>query len=102
MDQNSTLQQGTGLRSFGDLQTGDVFLLLPSLVSAISVIIIAILIHAIKKNKCDYCHNKAAVSLQENVEKRNVKRNEDPWIYSSVVFTVMETGPGVYTAAKAF
>ncbi|KAF3838701.1 hypothetical protein F7725_010469 [Dissostichus mawsoni] len=63
----------TGLRSFGDLQTGDVFLLLPSLVSAISAIVIAILIHTIKRNKCDYCHNKAAVSLQENVAKRNVK-----------------------------
>ncbi|XP_034063993.1 uncharacterized protein LOC117541050 isoform X3 [Gymnodraco acuticeps] len=106
--------EGTGLRSFGDLQTGDVFLLLPSVVSAISVIVIAILIHAIKKSKCDYCHDKAAVSLQENVAKINVKRNEDPWMYSTVVFTVMETSIGVtkegkaakreriYDAAKAF
>ncbi|KAK5924774.1 hypothetical protein CgunFtcFv8_017358 [Champsocephalus gunnari] len=106
--------EGTGLRSFGDLQTGDVFLLLPSVVSAISVIVIAILIHVIKKSKCDYCHDEAAVSLQENVAKINVKRNEDPWIYSTVVFTVMETSIGVtkegkaakreriYAAAKAF
>ncbi|XP_033997122.1 uncharacterized protein LOC117491319 [Trematomus bernacchii] len=100
--EGTTVETRTGLRSFGDLQTDDVFLLLPSVVSAISVIVIAILIHAIKKNKCNYCHNKGAVYLQENVAKRNVKRNEDPWIYSTAVFTVMETGPGVYTAAKAF
>ncbi|XP_033996985.1 uncharacterized protein LOC117491218 [Trematomus bernacchii] len=93
--------EGTGSRSFGDLQTDDVFLLLPSVVSAISVIVIAILIHTIKKNKCDYCHDKAAVSLQENVAKRNVKRNEDPWIYSTVVFTVMETSIGVTREGRA-
>ncbi|KAF3838705.1 hypothetical protein F7725_010473 [Dissostichus mawsoni] len=109
--------EGTGLRSFGDLQTDDVFCFCP------------ILIHAIKKNKCDYCHEKAAVSLQENVAKRNVKvslfqknvscilisfyqvrsciicitfpqRNEDPWIYSTVVFTVMETSIGVTREGK--
>ncbi|XP_034064051.1 uncharacterized protein LOC117541081 isoform X2 [Gymnodraco acuticeps] len=94
--------EGTTVETRTVSRTDDVFLLLPSVVSAISVIVIAILIHAIKRNKCDYCHNKAAVYLQENVAKRNVKRNEDPWIYSTVVFTVMETGPGVYTAAKAF
>ncbi|KAK5864515.1 hypothetical protein PBY51_015752 [Eleginops maclovinus] len=92
--------EGTTVERKTDLR--DLFLLLLSGVSTISVIVIAILIHAIKKHKCGFCHDKAAVNLQERAAKRNVKINEDPWIYSTVVFTVMETGCGVYTAAEAF
>ncbi|XP_063732462.1 uncharacterized protein LOC134859721 [Eleginops maclovinus] len=105
--------EATGSWPFGDLQNYD-FLLLPCGVSAISVIVIAILIYAIKKNQCGYCDDKAAVSLQEYVAKINLKRNENPWNYSTVVFTVMETSIGgtregkaakrerIYTSAKAF
>ncbi|XP_074505350.1 uncharacterized protein LOC141775659 isoform X1 [Sebastes fasciatus] len=105
--------EGTSSRSHGVLLTDSTFLSLQCAVWAICLIVIAVLIYAIKKNKCDYCNTKA-VSLQENVAKRNLKRNEDGWIYSTVVFTVMETGRGgkkdakaaererIYAAVKAF
>ncbi|KAK9518363.1 hypothetical protein VZT92_023672 [Zoarces viviparus] len=95
---------------FGD----GIFLVLLCAVFTISVTVAAVLIYATKKNKCDYCNNEAAVSLLENVAKRNLKRNEDTWIYSTVVFTVMESGSGgtrnakaaerekIYAAVKAF
>ncbi|KAK9518359.1 hypothetical protein VZT92_023668 [Zoarces viviparus] len=97
-----------------DLQKDDRVLILLVAVLAMSLIVIAVLIYATKKNKCDYCNNEAAVSLLENVAKRNLKRNEDTWIYSTVVFTVMESGSGgtrnakaaerekIYAAVKAF
>ncbi|XP_068571291.1 uncharacterized protein [Cebidichthys violaceus] len=100
----------TGSWSFGD----GTFLVLLCAVFTISVNVAAVLIYAIKKNKCDYCNNEAAVSLLENVAKRNLKRNEDAWIYSTVVFTAMESGRGgtrdaettererIYAAVKAF
>ncbi|XP_068571668.1 polymeric immunoglobulin receptor-like [Cebidichthys violaceus] len=100
----------TGSWSFGD----GTFLVLLCAVFTISVNVAAVLIYAIKKNKCDYCNNEAAVSLLENVAKRNLKRNEDTWIYSAVVFTAMKSGRGgtrdaettererIYAAVKAF
>ncbi|XP_068571651.1 uncharacterized protein [Cebidichthys violaceus] len=100
----------TGSWSFGD----GTFLVLLCAVFTISVNVAAVLIYAIKKNKCDYCNNEAAVSLLENVAKRNLKRNEDAWIYSTAVFTAMESGRGgtrdaettererIYAAVKAF
>ncbi|XP_031159117.1 uncharacterized protein LOC116052501 [Sander lucioperca] len=106
--------EGTGVWSSGIIQMDNTFLLLLCAVLAISVIVISVLINAIKKNKCGYCNNKAAVSLQENVAKRNLTRDEDAWIYSAVVFTVMKTGSGgtrdakaaererIYTAVRAF
>ncbi|XP_032383506.1 uncharacterized protein LOC116696559 [Etheostoma spectabile] len=104
--------EGTGAWSFGIKLTESAFLLLLCAVLAISVIVIAVLIYAIKENKCGYCSNKAAVSLQENVAKRNSTRDEDTWIYSAVIFTVMKAGNGgirdakaaerIYTAVKPF
>ncbi|XP_068571278.1 signal-regulatory protein beta-2-like [Cebidichthys violaceus] len=100
----------TGSWSFGD----GTFLVLLCAVFTISVNVAAVLIYAIKKNKCDYCNNEAAVSLLENVAKRNLKRNEDTWIYSAVVFTAIKSGRGgtrdaettererIYAAVKAF
>ncbi|XP_068571578.1 uncharacterized protein [Cebidichthys violaceus] len=100
----------TGSWSFGD----GTFLVLLCAVFTISVNVAAVLIYAIKKNKCDYCNNEAAVSLLENVAKRNLKRNEDTWIYSAVVFTAIKSCRGgtrdaettererIYAAVKAF
>ncbi|XP_059202537.1 signal-regulatory protein beta-2-like [Centropristis striata] len=93
--------EGTGMGSFGVLQEDNVFLVLLSVLLAISVIVIAILTYAIKKNKCDHCNDKASVSLQETVAKRNLKRDEDAWMYSAVVFTMMKTGSGGKRDAKA-
>ncbi|XP_068447782.1 uncharacterized protein [Clinocottus analis] len=98
----------TGLWCFSD----NVLLLLPCAVLAVSVTVAAVLIYAIKKNKCDYCNDEAAVSLLENVAKRNLKRNEDAWVYSTVVFNVMKSASGgtraeatererIYAAVKA-
>ncbi|XP_068590506.1 uncharacterized protein [Cebidichthys violaceus] len=100
----------TGLWFFGD----GTFLVLLCAVFTISVNVAAVLIYAIKKNKCDYCNNEAAVSMLENIAKMNLKRNEDTWIYSTVVFTAMKSGRGgtrdaettererIYAAVKAF
>ncbi|XP_034398850.1 uncharacterized protein LOC117737202 [Cyclopterus lumpus] len=100
----------TGLGSLSD----NIFLLLLCAVLAISVNVAAFLIYAIKKNKCDYCNNEAAVLLLESVAKRKLKRNEDAWMYSTVVFNVMKSAGGgtrdakaaererIYAAVKAF
>ncbi|XP_036932353.1 uncharacterized protein LOC119007091 [Acanthopagrus latus] len=76
-----------------------------------SVIVLAVLIYTIKGNKCDYCNK--AVSLQERVIQRNLKRG-NAGIHSAAVFTMMKTGSGgtrdanavdrkrIYAAVKAF
>ncbi|XP_056294861.1 uncharacterized protein LOC130209324 [Pseudoliparis swirei] len=100
----------TGLGSFRD----NTCLLLTCAVLAISVNVAAVLIYAIKNNKCDYCNNEAAVFLRENLAKRKLKRNDDAWMYSTVVFNVMQPAGGgrrdakaaererIYAAVKAF
>ncbi|XP_075959695.1 signal-regulatory protein beta-2-like [Anarhichas minor] len=97
-----------------DLQMTNTVMVLLVAALAVSLIVIAVLIYTIKENKCDYCNNEAAVSMLENIAKKNLKRNEDTWIYSTVVFTVMESGSGgtrnakaaerekIYAAVKAF
>ncbi|CAK6964723.1 uncharacterized protein LOC122990520 [Scomber scombrus] len=97
--------KGASILYFGDLS-----LLLLCAVLAISVIVIAFLIYAITKNKCDHCN--AAVSLQKS--QKNMQRDKDSWIYSAVVFTVIRPCSGgardakagekerVYAAVKAF
>ncbi|KAM7417264.1 hypothetical protein PAMA_017084 [Pampus argenteus] len=79
--------------SFGDLKKADVILLVLCAVLAISVIVIAFLIYTISKNKCDGCN--AAVSLDKrhaNITggQKNMQRDEDSWIYSAVIFTMMK------------
>ncbi len=49
---------GTGSASSAVLQTNNIILLLLCAVLAISLIVIAFLICAIKENKCDYCNDK--------------------------------------------
>ncbi|XP_035525234.1 uncharacterized protein LOC118333614 isoform X2 [Morone saxatilis] len=105
---------GTSEWSVDVLQKDSIILFVLCAVLAISVIVIAFLIYTIKKNKCDDCNYKdAVVSLQENVAKRNLKR-DDAWIYSTVIFTMVKTGTDgtrdskavdrerIYTAVKAF
>ncbi|XP_038556270.1 uncharacterized protein LOC119889414 [Micropterus salmoides] len=93
------IESGTSLRSV--LQMDNIILLLLCATSAISLIVIAILIYVNKKNKCDYCSNEADVSLQEYFAKRNLKRDEETWIYSAALFTTMQTGTGGRSDAKA-
>ncbi|XP_026185575.1 signal-regulatory protein beta-2-like [Mastacembelus armatus] len=56
-----------------------------------SLIVIACLICAIKRNSCDYC--KVAAALHKNSQKSQ-QNNEDTWAYSAAIFTVMRTGSG--------
>ncbi|XP_069576143.1 uncharacterized protein [Brachyistius frenatus] len=92
-------------------QEGSTFIFLLCAVLAISLIVIAVLIHAIKKNKSDSC--KAAVGLQKKrVGQKHQQTDEDTWIYSAVIFTMMkaernavkdgkEEREKIYTAVKA-
>nr|XP_046261688.1 uncharacterized protein LOC124067937 [Scatophagus argus]XP_046261689.1 uncharacterized protein LOC124067937 [Scatophagus argus] len=104
--------EGTSLWSFIVL-THNLILFLLCGVLAISVTITAFLICVIKRNKCDYCGHKAAVSVQQSVAKWNLKRDGEICIYSAAVFTMMKTGKGgtrdanqvdkerIYAAVKA-
>nr|XP_020463148.1 uncharacterized protein LOC109964294 [Monopterus albus] len=102
----------TSLWFFSVLLKDNIILHLLCALLAISVIVIAFLIYAVKKTKCDHCN--AAVFLQENVAKRNLKTGEDMRVYSAVVFTMLKTGSAgmrnpnvtdrerIYAAVKAF
>lgn len=143
---------GTSLRSL--LQTDNIILPLLCTVMAISVIVIAFLIHAIKKKKCDYCNKEGNRSYLTKVTSLNLcnfiyfylsilfcsccftawkcckkefkgkinlskklwciltgicqiicdtfpQGDEDAWIYSAAVFTVMKTGSDGMSDAKA-
>ncbi|CAJ1059008.1 uncharacterized protein LOC116696559 [Xyrichtys novacula] len=63
-------------------------------VSVICVVIMVLLLCGINKGKCDYCSDKAAVSLQENAENYSQQRDGDTWIYSTVIFTMKKTSGG--------
>ncbi|XP_067454488.1 uncharacterized protein [Thunnus thynnus] len=89
--------EGTSIWSFGDLKRADVILPLLCAVLAICVIVIACLIYAINKNKCDHCN--AAVSLHKS--QKNMQRDEDSWMYSAAVFTMMKPRSGGVRDAKA-
>ncbi|XP_049442826.1 uncharacterized protein LOC125895073 [Epinephelus fuscoguttatus] len=82
-------------------------------VLAISLIVVAVLIYAMKKKEND-CYS-AAVAVQRNSGgRKSQQRDEDTQVYSAVVFTVMKTGSGaikdsraaerqrIYAAVKAF
>ncbi|XP_019113990.2 uncharacterized protein LOC109138418 [Larimichthys crocea] len=78
----------------------------------ISLIIIAFILDSGKVCNC-YTGTVRTSGLQ-NRDLKQFKRNEDTWVYSSVVFTVMKTGSGgmadaksaererIYAAVKAF
>ncbi|XP_034545280.1 uncharacterized protein LOC117816976 [Notolabrus celidotus] len=64
-----------------------IILLVSFVVLVTSMVLLAI-------HKCDYCNDKAAVALQENVAERTSKRDEDPGFYSAVIFTMVKTSSG--------
>ncbi|KAL7394656.1 hypothetical protein ABVT39_001381 [Epinephelus coioides] len=88
-----------------------IFLLLAVL--AISLIVVAVLICAIKKKEND-CYNAAVAVQRDSGGRKSQQRDEDTQVYSAVVFTVMKTGSGaikdsraaetqrIYAAVKAF
>ncbi|XP_069027610.1 uncharacterized protein [Embiotoca jacksoni] len=81
-------------------QEGSTVIFLLCAVLAISLIVIAVLIHAIKKNKSDSC--KAAVGLQKKrIGQKHQQKDEDTWIYSAVVFTMMKADRNAVKDAKA-
>ncbi|XP_045887124.1 uncharacterized protein LOC123958012 [Micropterus dolomieu] len=81
-------------------------------VLAISLIVIAFLIYAIKTSKSD-CSNAAVVLQQNSGYQKTQQRNKDTWIYSAVVFAMMKADGAIkdaktaekeriYAAVKAF
>ncbi|XP_029131108.2 uncharacterized protein [Labrus bergylta] len=95
LSDNRTKLEGSSLWSF-ELMKDTIILCLLSAVLVISVTVMALLIYGIKKHRCDNCNDAAAAAaLQENVTNRKLKRDdEDTWIYSTVLFTVVKTGNG--------
>ncbi|XP_023253957.1 uncharacterized protein LOC111648332 isoform X2 [Seriola lalandi dorsalis] len=102
------LDQGTCMWS----QTASAVIFLLCAVLVLSLIVIASLICVIKTNKCN-CFN-AAVALQNSGIQESQRRDEDTWLYSAVVFTMMKTASceiqdatsaereRIYAAVKAF
>ncbi|XP_031159121.1 uncharacterized protein LOC116052504 [Sander lucioperca] len=66
-----------------------------SVISAISLIVTAFLIYAIKRN------NTAVAGQKHSGGQKIPQRDEDTSIYSAVVFTVMKTGSGAIKKSKA-
>ncbi|XP_049442819.1 signal-regulatory protein beta-2-like isoform X2 [Epinephelus fuscoguttatus] len=94
-------------------QDADAVIFLLCAVLAISLIVVAVLIYAMKKKEND-CYS-AAVAVQRNSGgRKSQQRDVDTQVYSAVVFTVMKTGSGaikdsraaerqrIYAAVKAF
>ncbi|XP_041846193.1 uncharacterized protein LOC121643058 isoform X2 [Melanotaenia boesemani] len=77
--------QGSTLRL---RDTSAVFFLLGS-VLALSLIAIAVLIYAMKKNNCDHCQ--AADTQKHSCGQDSQQSGEERWIYSAVVFTMAKT-----------
>ncbi|XP_054453688.1 uncharacterized protein LOC129090174 isoform X1 [Anoplopoma fimbria] len=78
-----------------DLQKANVVLIFLLASLALSLIVIAFLIHTVKMKTCD-CSN-AAVALQRNAaaargEPQSQQRNEDSLVYSAPNFTKRKTG----------
>ncbi|KAM3612287.1 uncharacterized protein V6R79_006287 [Siganus canaliculatus] len=65
---------------------------------ATSVFVMASLFHSNRKRPCDYCNNKAADKLHENITTRNSKGREDTWVYTTVVFTAVQPARGKWDA----
>ncbi|KAF1384996.1 hypothetical protein PFLUV_G00126020 [Perca fluviatilis] len=77
------------------LQKANTIIFLLCAVSAISLIVIAFLIHAIKRN------NAAFGVIKHSGGQKIPQREEYTCIYSAVVFTVMKTGSGAIKDSKA-
>ncbi|XP_027132450.1 uncharacterized protein LOC104939274 [Larimichthys crocea] len=89
--------QGTSMCS----QTDHAVIFLLCAVLAICLIVIVFLIHAImKKKKCD-CYNTPVAVQKHSGGQKSHQRDEDLWVYSAVVFTVMKTDRGALKDAKA-
>ncbi|XP_071314408.1 uncharacterized protein [Trachinotus anak] len=83
-----------------DSQENDAMVLLLCAALAISLIVIAVLACAIIKKSCDCCN--AADALPENSGgHRNQQRDEDTWVYSAAIFTMMKTGSRALEDGKA-
>ncbi|XP_026034878.1 uncharacterized protein LOC113028708 [Astatotilapia calliptera] len=112
--QSSTVSSGTKPDIHGSSiwshRSGAVIFMLCA-VLAISLIVIAILIAAMKKDDTQYC--KGVVPLRKNTGiQKTQQKAEDVWFYSAAVFAMMGTDRGgttdaaererLHTAVKAF
>ncbi|XP_071314409.1 uncharacterized protein [Trachinotus anak] len=93
-----------------DSQRVNTILFLLCVALAISLIVVAFLICSMKA--CDWCSGTANTDEQQNQHLWNLRREEDTWVYSAAVFTMMEGGregigdaaerERIYDAVKAF
>ncbi|XP_038554920.1 uncharacterized protein LOC119888436 [Micropterus salmoides] len=93
-------------------QKANAIIVLLCAVLAISLTVIAFLIYAIKTIKCD-CSNGAVILQQNSGYQKSQQRDEDTWIYSALVYGMMEADSAIkdakavereriYAAVKAF
>ncbi|XP_056239531.1 uncharacterized protein LOC130173972 [Seriola aureovittata] len=82
-----------------DSQRANTMFFLLCVVLTISLIIIAFVICSIKSWDC--CSGTQTTGGQHNQHFRNLRRDEDAWVYSAVVYTMMEGGSGGMMDAKA-
>ncbi|XP_075336644.1 uncharacterized protein LOC142397186 [Odontesthes bonariensis] len=66
----------------------------------LGLIVIAVLIYAIKKNKCDCCNAAVSQHINNRVPK-NLQSVEDNWVYSAVFYTMMNADGGAIKDANA-
>ncbi|CAI5652866.1 unnamed protein product [Oreochromis niloticus] len=112
--QSSTVSSGTkpdihGSSIWSHRSSAVIFMLCGVL--AISLIVIAILIVAMKKDDTQYCKGVVPLRKKTGIQKTQQKA-EDVWFYSAAVFAMMRTDRGattdaaererLYTAVKAF
>ncbi|XP_054453727.1 uncharacterized protein LOC129090202 [Anoplopoma fimbria] len=77
--------------SFGDCQRANTLLCLSCAALAISLIVIALLIYAIKKKKCN-CSNAAALQTNAATTTTDQQADEDSLVYSVTNFTKRKAG----------
>ncbi|XP_072252439.1 uncharacterized protein [Leuresthes tenuis] len=68
-------------------------------VLTLSLIVLAVLIYGIKKNKCGCCNAVVSQQLNNRVLK-NLQSVEDPWVCSAVIYTMMKADGGVIKDAN--
>ncbi|XP_029368858.1 signal-regulatory protein beta-2-like [Echeneis naucrates] len=74
--------------------------LLPVLL-LISLIVIFIFVFTNEKNKCDCCNAAAVLHKNRRQQTSQQRGNDDAWIYSSAIYSVIKTGSCSLKDAKA-
>ncbi|KAI3351095.1 hypothetical protein L3Q82_005660 [Scortum barcoo] len=76
-------------------------MILLSLCAALTISLIVIASLICSKKSCDCCDGTVPTGGQKNQHLRNLRRDEDMWVYSAAVFTMMKVGSGGTRDSKA-